>query len=229
MPFQAVTLATLISRLQSKWDGGVVSMPFWSNAEAIFAINEALQWYNLYTGIWKQRVVITTIANQVYYATPTPLIYNARLEFNGQSLAQSYLSDIDNGHYTWEGETTDTVGVPSAPQVWLPIGLQLFALWPTDAIGNNSILIDGVMNTPTLTLPTDTVNLDNSEIDALLGEALYISTFKDPGRSPRSAQWHADFTNTVQAHNGRLKAANAFRSAGGTDLNAQTQPLSDDN
>jgi hypothetical protein len=101
-----------------------------------------------------------------------------------------------------------------------------FALWPADAEGGNGLTIDGVYQTPTLQFDSDTVDLDDSELDALLGEALYLLCFKDPGRAPRAAQWHQNFVETVVEHNGRLNAANAFRRPEGIDLNRSRVPIS---
>ena len=90
----------------------------------------------------------------------------------------------------------------------------------------NGLTIDGVYQTPTLQFDSDTVDLDDSELDALLGEALYLLCFKDPGRAPRAAQWHQNFVETVVEHNGRLNAANAFRRPEGIDLNRSRVPIS---
>ena len=90
----------------------------------------------------------------------------------------------------------------------------------------DGLTIDGVYQTPTLQFDSDTVDLDDSELDALLGEALYLLCFKDPGRAPRAAQWHQNFVETVVEHNGRLNAANAFRRPEGIDLNRSRVPIS---
>lgn len=222
MPFSQVTLAQLRAQLQAKWE----SVPFWVDAEANFAINEALQWYNLYTGLWKSRVNMVTVADQTFYTIEGTLVYNARMEFNGRSLAQASLGDMDNGRPNWQGETTTSESTPTRPEVWLPVGMDTFAIWPADAAGQNSILVDGVMDTPILTTDNQFINIDQTEIDTILGEALHISAFKDPGRFPRTAPWHKAFLENVMAHNGRLKAANAFRFTQGVDREYQNRPLS---
>lgn len=223
MPYTQVTLAQLRAQLQQKYE----SVPFWTDIEANLAINETLQWYNLYTGTWKARVALTTVANQVYYTTPSTLIYNARFEFNSQPLAMSSVNDLDNGRPGWEGETTVSGGsVPSIPNVWAPLGLTTFVLWPADASGSNGLVIDGVHQTPTLTSDGQYVDLSSNDTDDIVGEALYILCFKDGGRVPRASQWHQNFLQMVLATNARLKAANAFRAPAGFDMARQTIPLS---
>ena len=222
MPYTQTTLASLRTQLQAKFE----SVPFFTVVEQDAAINEALQWYNLYTGVWKLRVVATTAANQVYYPLTGTLIYNARVEFNGKSLNQSSLTDMDNGRPGWEAETTATGGtVPTQPFCWVPVGLTLLALWPADAAGNNGLLIDGVHATPVLVSATDTLDLDAADIDDIVGEALFILCFKDPGRFPKVIQWHAEFLKTVLLRNARLRNSNAFRHTQGTDLARQTHPI----
>lgn len=220
MPYSRVTLATLRTTLQAKWD----DVPFWTPVEATLAINETLQWYNLGTGVWRQRVNLTTVADQVVYSTPAPLWMPVRMEFNGQPIAMSSLTDLDNGRPEWQSETTADAGVPSAPQFWAPIGLTQFAIWPADALGNNSLLMDGVLNTPVLTNDGDYIDLDDSELDPVLGEALHIAAFKDPSRWPRTQAWHVNFLTTLRSHNQRLDASNLFRQAQGTDNSRFTTP-----
>ena len=221
MAYQQVTLAELRSQLQAKFE----SVPFFTDIECNLAINESMQWYNLYTGVWKTRAVMLTVADQVYYTLPGTLVFNARMEFNTKPLNNSGLDDLDNGKPGWEAQTTATEGVPDAPEVWSPVGLAQFAIWPADHDGDNSLTIDGVHATPILTADTDYIDIDEGDIDSLLGEALALLCFKDPGRLPRVQAWHQEFIHTVTQRNGRLVAANAFRSALGLDLSRQTTPL----
>lgn len=226
MPFEQVTLAQLRTRLKTKWDN-TTGLPilFWTDAEADFAINEALQWYNLYTGVWRKRVTLSTVADQVYYSLPATMVYNARMEYNGLTLPMSSLTDLSNGQPAWEGETTADVALPSRIMVWAPVGMNQFVVWPADAIGQNSLTIDGVHDTPVLVADTDTLDLDDSEIDALLGEALFIATFKDAAKFVRAQAWHQEFLATVMAHNARLSASDAFRRYAGTDATRTLRPL----
>ena len=222
MPYQQVTLATLRTRLQAKFE----NVPLFTVAEQDAAINEALQWYNLFTGVWRQRVEMTTVADQTYYSLPGGLVWNARVEFNGYPLALSSYTDMDNGQPGWEADTTATGGVvPTRPQVWVPVGMDTLALWPADAAGGNGLVFDGVFATPTLAVAGDYVDLDDTELDALLGEALFLLCFKDPGRVPRIMQWHSNFTDNVLDHSSRLKAANPFLSSEGPDLNRSAVSL----
>lgn len=218
MAYASFSLAQLRSLLQDKWD----RTPFWTVPEANIAINEALQWYGLYTGVWQQTVNLTTVADQVMYAAPTPLLAPVRVTFNGRSIALTSVADLDNGRPSWQTEATGDVGVPTTVQFWAPVGLTHFAIWPADGTGQNSLTFDGVRVCPTLDSDGALVNLDDSELDALLGEALHIASFKDPARLAQTKGWHQEFITTVMAHNGRLNASDLFRQAQGTDMYRQT-------
>lgn len=222
MPYTRVTLATLKTALQAKWD----NVPFWTAAEATWAINEALQWYNVATGVWRERAVQPTVQDQVLYSVASALWTPCRMEFNGKSISMSSLDDLDNGRPDWQSEVTGDSGVPSEPQLWAPVGMTQFVIWPADGTGQNSLQTDGVLQTPTLAADTDTIDLDDSELDALLGEALHIAAFKDPARFPRTQGWHQVFLATLVAHNKRLNASDLFRQAAGTDAKRQSSPPS---
>lgn len=220
MPFTALTRSQLRARLQEKWE----DVPFWSDTEANDVLNEALYWLNLYTGVWKRRVVQTTVADRVYYTLDSTLIYNARVEFNGVSLAQSSFRDLDDGRPGWEAETTDTAGAPDTPQLWLPVGMTTFAIWPADHDGQNSLLIDGVHATPVMDADDDTVDLDEASMEALIGEALFLASFKDPGRLVKTQPWHSAFLALCLSTNRRLNASDAFRQAAGLDTDREATP-----
>lgn len=226
MAYVNVTLADLRTRLKQKWDN-TMALPilFWTDGEATLAINEALQWYNLYTGVWRRRVTLPTVADQVYYALPSTMVYNVRMEYNGLTLPMSALSDLDNGQPGWEGQSTADTGLPSRVMVWAPVGMNQFVIWPADAVGQNSLTVDGVHTTPVLVTESDKIDIDDSEIDAILGEALFIATFKDTSKLAQAQGWHREFLTTVMAHNDRLAASDAFRAYAGTDLNRGTHPL----
>jgi len=220
MPYTQVTLAQLRTRLQAKWD----HVPFWTISEANWAINEVLQVYNLATGVWRRRASQTTVAGQVIYGVAAVLWTPCRMEFNGKSIAMSSLDDLDNGRPEWQSEATGDAGVPAEPTLWAPVGMTQFVIWPADSTGQNNLLTDGVLQTPVLLADADPIDLDESELDAVLGEALHIAAFKDPARFPRTAGWHQEFLATVAAHNGRLNASDLFRQAAGTDQKRATTP-----
>lgn len=221
MAYQQYTRLDLRNRLKLKFE----SVPFFTDEECNFMINEVLQWYNLYTGVWKTRVLIPTVAGQVYYTLPSTVVFDARMEYNGMPLANTWVDDLDTGQPGWEAETTATPGVPSQISVWAPVGMNTIAVWPADAAGANSLLLDGVHATPVLNTDGAYLDLDETEVDTLLGEVLFLLCFKDPSRTTHTMGWHEDFLRLVGVHNGRLLASNEFRSAQGLDATRERVPM----
>src|SRR5262245_42289638 len=124
--------ATIRQRLQER----VESKPFWDTTEARDAFNEALLTWNLFTGMWKRRLTITTVANQYEYVISALMLYRMRITYNTQPMSPSMREDLNNGRYRWRQETTTSGGdVPTRPMLWAPISLQLFYIWPADAVG----------------------------------------------------------------------------------------------
>lgn len=208
MPYQITTLATLQARLADKWEG----VPFWTAEEARLAINEGLRWWNLLVGAWKQRVVIASGANQVWYNTPATLLYPLKIDWDSAPMVQSTFGDLDLGRPKWEGETTGTTGAPNVPTLWVPGGFTLVAIWPADASGTGSFGIDGVTPAPVLVAPTSFIDLGEEEISVLLGFALHIAAFKLGGeRFAATMPYYTAFLRHAALKNARLLKVKAFR------------------
>ena len=177
--YAAITRADLTTRLQEFYEG----VPFWTPTEAHDALNEGLRFWNALTGRWKTRSVIpTTPGPTLTYFLPAPLLYRARVTFNGIPLSPSSREDLMNGRPRWYLETTaDGHGVPSIPTQFAPRSLTTIDLWPMDAVGGNSLLIDGVANTPTLDTDTDFVDLAEADVSNLLGYCLHAVSLKKGG------------------------------------------------
>lgn len=177
MSYLQVTFGNLRTDLKSTFS----SSPYWSDAEYRLAINEALRQYNLATGLWHDRVVMPTVASQVYYTVNSNLLHNTRVEFNEKTMTRESIDNMDTGRPSWEGQTTASGGsVPTRPKVWIPVGIKTFAIWPADAAGSNSLTIDGVMATPTFTEATldDFIDLGEEDHDAILTYAAHLLQFK---------------------------------------------------
>lgn len=211
MPYQAVTLATLRTRLQHRYGASA----FWSNEEARLALNEALRYWNLFTGRWRTRVTLATTAGTVWYSVPSSLVVNAQMAFGESPMGFAALTGLDRARPNWEAETTATGGaVPTRPAVWSPAGWTRFAIWPADAVGGTTLVIDGVRATPTLVLDADFVDLGESEHHALIGYALHVLSFKRGGEFLRSTlPLYAHFLQALADQNDRLRATSFYRTA----------------
>lgn len=207
--------------LAQKWD----SVPFWTTAEADFALNEGLRMWNLLTGMWKARTVYTTSAGTMWINVPSALALNLRIDFNEYTLDPASMAEMDSGYPGWEGQFTDAGGsVPTSPKNWIPAGLNLFAIWPGDATGSNSLVIDGVMTTPVLVNPGDYINMPPAELNALLGYALHVASFKDAARWAGTIQYYKDFLVAATKYNNYLTASALYRKIMGLNMDNSERP-----
>lgn len=222
MAYQRVTLTTLRELLKARWEG----QPFWSDADALDALNEALQVWNLLTGFWKTRVLLQTSAGTYDYGLPSALLYGMRVEWNGRPLSPSSREDLNLGRYQWRTETTASGGsVPTRPLLWCPLGLTMVRIWPADANFGNSLTFDGVAATPVLVGDDDYLDLGEETLTLLIGYALHAAAFKKGGSFFQATLPH--FTRFLQGaveENAQIKTSQVFRRyAGLARLDQQKQ------
>lgn len=215
MAYQQLTRAQLRTRLEAR----VESVPFWTTPEANDAINEALQFWGLLTGRWKRREILTSTANTYELALPGALTYRMRVTFNGLPMSPTSRAELNDGRYRWRQETSADGGdVPNRPMLWAPVSLSLIYIWPMDAYGHNSFLLDGVSATPVLVTDGQYVDLGEEDVNVLLGYALHTLTFKLGG--PRFAATMDLFKATLAAaaaENALITTSQMYRQVMGLD------------
>lgn len=219
--YQSYTLAQLQAQLAERAD----ESPFWTPAEAQGALNEALLVWNSLTGFWKDTVDVKTTATNWDYAVPEGLVFGTRVLFNGRVLGEASLGDMDYGKPGWQSQTTASGGsVPTAPKLWLPMSIDLIAIWPADAAGGNTLTIDGVCNTPVLQDAGDYIDIGNDELSVILGYALHAMALKEGGdRFAASMPYFIDFLKAAAEENDQLNLSSEFRNFIGTDMNRETR------
>tara|TARA_R110000868_G_scaffold136724_4_gene349771 strand:- start:2337 stop:3053 length:717 start_codon:yes stop_codon:yes gene_type:complete len=222
--YEAYTLGDLQTQLAQRADGS----PFWTSDESTDAINEALLMWNALTGFWKDTVEVLTTPNNWDYQLSASLVFGSRVEFNNKPLVQASLGDMDYGHPGWQGQTTaDGGSVPNTPRNWLPLSIDMIAIWPADAAGSNILKIDGVSATPQLNYIDDYINIGAEELSAILGYALHVMALKEGGaRFEGTKGYLQDFLKAAAEENDQLTMSSAFRNFIGTDMNRQTRPVS---
>lgn len=222
MAYTSVTRATLRLRLQERY----TSVPFWTATEANDAINEALRYFNLYTGYWRGSITVPTVANVPFLSIATTMTRATRVFRAGKALARKSIVELYRQRRNWRTQTTASAGgVPTTVQEWAPIGLSDFAIWPADAVGGLTLNVDAVKITPILTADGNFVDLGEEELGLLLDEALWILTFKKPsdreGQKPR----HERFLQGCLDRNDQLRASSYFRAALGLDQEQRLEPV----
>lgn len=216
MPYAVTTLADLQLLMAQRWDQVV----FWTDEEARLAINESLREWNLLTGRWRTRVTCPVTPLDPEIDLPGVMTYAMRVTTTtGAPLIPSSLLELDLGHPPWRLETA------TAPTVWAPVSLTRIAIWPTYATPANSLLVDGVLTTPVLVLPADTVDLGEEILDVLCDMALHIAAFKEAAARWRATRPYFEaFLQAAAEENSLLKQNQAFRRFAGLDRRRDLQP-----
>jgi len=223
MAYTQTTLAELQTLMAQRWD----SVVFWTPEEARLALNEALRDWNLLTGRWRERVLLSVAAGDPEIALPGTITYGLRLTTAaGWPLIPSSLSELDLGHPPWRSETISTPGAPDRPIVFAPLSLTRLAIWPTYPVAMPlALYLDGVMATPVLTLPTDTVNLGEEIVDVISDMALHVAAFKEAGDRWRATRPYFEaFLQAAADENSLLKTSQAYRRWAGLDRRRDLQP-----
>lgn len=224
MPYTQTTLAELQTLMAQRWDQVV----FWTAEEARLAINEALREWNLLTGRWRQRVTLSVTAGDPEIALPGVMTYAMRLTTAaGLPLIPTSLPELDLGHPPWRLEETNDGGdVPAVPTLWAPVSLTRIAIWPTyPTTVVNALVLDGVLRTPVLVFPGDTVNLGEEIIDVICDMALHIAAFKEAGERWRATRPYFEaFLQAAADENSLLKQHQAYRRWAGLDRRRDLAP-----
>jgi len=183
---------------------------FWRAIEVGLILKEAFRVFNCLTGYWRGRISMgLTVASQPWYSTPPGLTYIYRVEINEVPLGSSSLWDLDYGQPQWESETC-TAG--NLPQVFAPMGTNLFALWPSSFAGGESLVVDGVIPAPDPTMGTF-VNLGQEELTAILDYSEHLAQFKEGGQEFEASQLLLQkFLKYCASRNALLMQSARFRS-----------------
>ena len=216
MSYQAVSLADLRGRLQSRYEG----TPFWDDEESRRALNEALRFFNLLTGRWRSRETIATVTTLAHlYQTSSAMLYRMRMTFNGYPVACASREGLNQIRRQWRTDTTADGGeVPTRPAFWAPVSLRSFYLWPADAVGSNTLLLDGIAATPVMTEDGDPIDLGDDLLAVLLGYALHVLALKKGGQTfAQTLPLYRAFLAAAAEENSQIKSATFYRRAMGLD------------
>lgn len=236
MPYQQVTLATMLQRLADRSE----SVPFWTQIDGISGLQETFHWWQLFTAQWKAKVLMPTVAATNFptgwlYNAPSPVVSALRMSYQGIPLKPASRVDLDLGYRNWRSQTIASGGaVPTLPTFWCKVGLNKFFIWPADIAAGNPIEIDGVIDTPILALdpanPTPAelaafIDLGTEEEPIILDEALHLIATKLGGTYwSKTFAGHQRFLQAAVDRNARLKAETPFREVMGLDQATNQRP-----
>lgn len=227
MPYTQVTRAQFRALVRNQLGNGTLASAFWRDTEINFIIQEALRFYNLLTGYWKTRAVLATTASTVWYSTPGTITSNMRVSFNGFPMRGESMYAMDFGRSGWESETTTDGGdVPTRPKYFVIGALNKVAIWPADAAGANSLMLDGIAVTPLLVNDASLIDVGQEDMNHLLDLCQHLAAFKEGGKEfSSSMESFREFLRGAGERNAILKRCATWRKWLGIDTGRRSRPL----
>lgn len=216
MAYQRITLGEMKTKLMDRLGNSV----FWDKyAEVAIYINEALRVWNLMTGQWKDKFTYNTVANQIFYTISDHILKPMRVTFNGLPLDLTSLFSLDNGEAGWQADS-------SVPNVWFPVGLTKIGIHPADSVGDNSLVVEGLVLAPVLTDDTAYLDLGEWQVQALLDYAQHIASFKQGGEEFKATQaLLQNFFKAAGIQNDKFTKSAIYRRFMGEDAEEALKPI----
>jgi hypothetical protein len=216
------TLVDLRNRLADRWE----SVPFFTDEDANDAINEALLLWNLFTGYWRTTISFPAVAFTWDYDLTQALVFGARVQYGNDPLDVTSLWELEQGRPGWRNELTTSGGdVPTKPMLWAPVSLLYIHIWPVPATTGETLLVDGVADTPRLRYDSDTLDMGEELLTPLIEGALHLATFVEGSDRFLATEdsWRA-FLQAAVEHNSQLKQSVIFRRYLGLDRDRDMRP-----
>jgi len=172
----AITLATFESLIWSRLENDTA---FYPSGEVDDATNEALRIAAAFKGFAQTRQSAgNTVANQVLYSVPSPILYPTDVFWAGTELFKSPANATAQQFAAWLG------GLPGngPPAYWVPLGIKLFAIVPADPNGGNLLEVAGVAEQAQLVNSGDTAVLPDQFADVVVEHAVIALQLAEGGK-----------------------------------------------
>ncbi len=164
---------------------------FYPQSDVDARINEGLKITNLFAGWSQDQVSIgLTIADRSIYRLPSPILFPMRIYMDGIEIHKETYGTIGNTERAW------LRGVGSPTRYWMPLGLRMLALFPTDKQGGKLLEAWGVTEPATLTADSDEMTLADDMVDLIVEYAFMNLVLKEGGKI---------FTDAAKLYKGWLK------------------------
>lgn len=225
MGYAQFTTAQVVAQLATRYEGAA----FWTDAEALRAINLSLRTWNSLTGFWRTTAVVSAPPASDDHLVPLPgsLMYRARVTLTATGVRLDPISrfELNRIRQNWVYRSTDSGGdVPTQIAWWAPVGLSAIRIWPGNRVATD-LSVGGVATTPVLVNPGDFIDIGEDDLGPILDEALHILTFKQGGmRFTVSIALHQAMLREAADRNQILAANAKFRQFMGLDRNRSYRP-----
>jgi hypothetical protein len=182
-------------------------------------MQETLRTWNLLTGYWSGRIIVPLDAGTPFVSLPTLLLKGSRASFQGKPLQRTSLFELDCSRALWQTEG-------GTPTFWVPVALNLIALAPVPAEASHSLVMDGVLSTPTFASDSSEITVDPGVLITLLDYARHLAVFKvgsetfEESKEARKRLWKA-----ASEHVQHLQATALYRHVLGLPADSTEKPV----
>ena len=203
IPYAGITLTTLLARIRER-----LLATFWTDAELTLYVQEGLRIWNTLTGYYRERADVTLAASQAHYTLAEEVedaMALLRVDTASAHLDATSLQELGEFEPTYQSTAAGT------PTHWLPIGMNLFALYP-QASGSFAVTLDYCRMAPVPVLGEDYIQLGGEDLVALIDYVTWMARFKEGGQELQDAMpLFQNFLRQAAKHNSRLLASAIFR------------------
>lgn len=160
---------------------------FYTSAEVVGSINDAIKVLNLFTGFITGTGTASSVATTSMYEVPSNIFLVTRVRYNGRELDPLRFSALCEGSPRWMTEVASADGPVST---YTPLGLQInkkVILHPAPDITGATIEFFGITEPALLVNDSDTINCSAEFADIIASFAAHDRMTKNGGVVARDA------------------------------------------
>ncbi len=172
------TLSTLQQMVLDRLDG---NSTLYTSPETAYIINEAVRVVSLFTGFFRNTVLLPgfTVANQLIYPTPSGMLVPTFIAYEGRQLQKTTLTKLARSRRNWATATTAAYG---RIDYWANNGIGQFILNPIDSVGGHALTITGIGEPPLLVDSGDVLVIENEYVELITAYCAHRLPLKIGGK-----------------------------------------------
>lgn len=222
--YQLTGIASMVQRLGQRTDGADTNV-FWTENEKLFAITEAMRFWQALTGQWQERLYLPLSGKgSAFIDVPRQFasVYRVSHVVDGVSVTPlpiTSLYELDTSFGNWQ----NTEGTPL---YWAPCGVNKIALYPHPPSSSvNSLELIGYQDIRPVGMG-DYINIGNEELTYILDYARHYLAFKEgQGELDATLPGVERLMAAAALKNSRLVATNTYKRYMGIDREEGQRPL----
>lgn len=189
------TGGSIIDTVLRELEESITTPVFWTRAELLQHLNDALLELNLLTGKFQSTTAAFAPTTATYQTTPAGAICVLHVSRSSRFLRKRTLEEMDKENKKWmtESPTSNLI------KQWGPVGLNLFFVYPKLFGAGNTITLV-TLDIPATIGEATTIALDNEYLDALEQYVFHMARFKEGGAEFQQSMIAYDEFRSICGH-----------------------------